>query len=179
MNGLAANMRNAITRRDHRLMQRVNNWRAPRWIRVWAICATRGGDGWLWYSIAVLILFFGGAERFAAVGASVIAAATGVVLFMWLKKATRRKRPCTMEPHCWAKLLPPDQFSFPSGHSITAFAFAVPFAFFYPSLAIGVLFCAVSIAISRVLLGMHFLSDVVAGCLIGSGLGYASFLLYS
>ncbi len=179
MNGLAANMREAITRRDHRLMQRVNHWRAPRWIRVWAIIATRGGDGWLWYSIAFLILFFGGPHRFEAVGAAVLSAFAGVILFMWLKKATRRKRPCAMEPHCWAKLLPPDQFSFPSGHSITAFAFAVPFALFYPSLAIGVFFCAVSVAASRILLGMHFLSDVVAGCAIGAILGYTSFLLYS
>ena len=30
-------------------MRRVNRWPAPRWIRVWMICATRGGDGWLWY----------------------------------------------------------------------------------------------------------------------------------
>jgi len=179
MIGLAANMRDAITRRDLRIMQRVNSWRAPRWIRLWAICATRGGDGWLWYSITLAILFFGGPERFAAASAAIVAGCTGVVLFMWLKKATKRKRPCTLEPHCWAKLLPPDQFSFPSGHSITAFAFAVPFSLFYPSLAIGVLFCALSIAISRVLLGMHFLSDVVAGCAIGTFLGYTAFLLYS
>jgi undecaprenyl-diphosphatase len=69
-------------------------------------------------------------------------------------------------------LLPPDRFSFPSGHTITAFAVALSLAGFYPSLLVGLLFCASSIAVSRILLGMHFLSDVLAGALIGSGLAY-------
>jgi undecaprenyl-diphosphatase len=41
----------------------------------------------------------------------------------------------------------------------------------------GLLFCAVSVAISRVLLGMHFLSDVVAGAIIGTGLGWSAFVV--
>ena len=45
---------------------------------------------------------------------------------------------------------------------------------FYPGLLAGLLFCAASIALSRILLGMHFLSDVVAGALIGSGLAYGT-----
>ena len=49
-----------ISHRDHSLMRRVNRWRAPRWIRVWMLCATRGGDGWLWYGMALVILLFGG-----------------------------------------------------------------------------------------------------------------------
>jgi undecaprenyl-diphosphatase len=96
-----------------------------------------------------------------------------------VKRRTGRKRPCAIAEHCWSRLLPPDHFSFPSGHSITAFAVAVPFSLFYPSLTTGVLFCAFSIAISRILLGMHFLSDVLAGCLIGGALGYGAYLLYT
>ena len=160
-------------------MQRLNSWRPPRWVRLWMICATRGGDGWLWYAMSAVILLFGGPERFRAVGAAVTSATVGVMLFMWLKKVTHRRRPCAIASHCWATLLPPDQFSFPSGHSITAFTFAVPFSLFYPSLIAGLLFCAVSIALSRVLMGMHFLSDVIAGSAIGASIGYCAFLLYS
>ena len=159
-----------ITARDYSLMHRVHRWPAPRWIRVWMLCATRGGDGWLWYAMGVIILLFGGPSRFAAVGAAALAAGMGIALFLLVKKRTSRKRPCAIEPHCWAKLLPPDRFSFPSGHTITAFAVALSLADFYPSLSIGLLFCAGSIALSRILLGMHFLSDVLAGALIGSGL---------
>ena len=49
---------------------------------------------------------------------------------------------------------------------------------FYPPLMAPLLFVAVSIGISRVVLGMHFLSDVVAGALIGSLLGYFSCNLF-
>jgi undecaprenyl-diphosphatase len=74
--------------------------------------------------------------------------------------------------------LPPDRFSFPSGHTITAFAVALTLSAFYPSLLPGLLFCAGSIALSRILLGMHFLSDVIAGAVLGGLLGYASAALF-
>lgn len=163
-----------ITHRDHKLMRRVNRWSAPRWVRLWMIAATRGGDGWLWYAMGAVILLFGGENRFRAVAAAVLAVGVGIALFLRLKKSANRKRPCVYEQHCWATLLPPDQFSFPSGHTITAFCVAVSLSHFYPSLEIGLLFCAFSIAASRILLGMHFLSDVVAGAAIGTVLAYGS-----
>lgn len=161
-----------IARRDHRLMRRINRWPAPRWVRIWMICATRGGDGWLWYGIGLAILLFGGPERFLADACAAITAGIGITLFLRIKKLTGRKRPTHFEPHCWATLLPPDQFSFPSGHTITAFSVAVSLLRFYPSLAVGLLFCAISVAASRILLGMHFLSDVLAGAAIGTGLAF-------
>jgi undecaprenyl-diphosphatase len=167
-------MLNFISHRDHRLMRRVNRWYAPRWIRVWMLAATRGGDGWLWYAMGLILLLFGGEARFAAVGSAALAGGVGIAIFLKLKKATGRKRPCAVEPHCWARLLPPDQFSFPSGHTITAFAVATALSTFYPELAAGLYFCAVSVALSRVLLGMHFLSDVLAGAAIGAFLAYGS-----
>jgi undecaprenyl-diphosphatase len=163
-----------IQHRDQRLMHRLNRWPAPRWIRIWMICATRGGDGWLWYAMGFVILLFGGEQRFHALAAAGLAAGLGIGIFLKLKKATGRRRPSCFEPHCWATLLPPDQFSFPSGHTITGFAVALSLIQFYPSLAAGLLFCAISIALSRILLGMHFLSDVLAGAAIGSILAYTS-----
>lgn len=176
MTALPTAMLEYIAARDHRLMRRVHNWRAPRWVRLWMICATRGGDGWLWYALLAMVLFFGGPERFAAVAAAGFSAGMGIFLFLVLKRTTGRRRPCAIEPHCWAKLLPPDQFSFPSGHTITAFAMAASLSLFYPSLMPVLLFFAFSIALSRIVLGMHFLSDVIVGAAIGSmlGLGFYS-----
>jgi undecaprenyl-diphosphatase len=90
-----------------------------------------------------------------------------------------RKRPCEIEPHCWAHLLPPDQFSFPSGHTITAFAIAVTLGMFYPAMLAALLLCAFCIAASRVLLGMHFLSDVIVGALLGTVLALSSHALFA
>jgi undecaprenyl-diphosphatase len=61
---------------------------------------------------------------------------------------------------------------------MTAFAITVAFTQFYPSLAFGLMFCALSIAVSRVVLGMHFLSDVVAGAILGAGFGYLATLAF-
>src|SRR5579862_1448588 len=170
---------NQINSNDHRLMRRVHRWRAPRWFRILMIVATRGGDGWLWYALGLILLVYGGEHRFAAIGAGAAAAAGGIFLFRALKHASRRKRPCEIEPHCWATILPPDRYSFPSGHSITAFAIAISIGFFYPQLQGCLLAAALLIAASRIILGMHFLSDVIAGSAIGIGLGFASFYILS
>jgi undecaprenyl-diphosphatase len=164
---------------DHRLMRRVNRWRPPRWLRLWMMAATRGGDGWLWYAVGFIVLLLGGPERVKAVASAVVAVAAGIAVFLNMKRAFGRKRPCALEPHCWAQLLPPDQFSFPSGHTITAFAVAVALGTFYPALRPGLFFCATSIAASRIVLGMHFLSDVLAGAALGALLGGVSAGLFS
>ncbi|HEX5227958.1 MAG TPA: phosphatase PAP2 family protein [Bryobacteraceae bacterium] len=171
-------VRSLITKGDHSVMRCANRWEAPRWVRLYVIGATRGGDGWLWYAMGLAILMLGGRNRFEALGAAGVSSVLSILLFLWLKRLTGRRRPCQIEPHCWATLLPPDQFSFPSGHTMTAFAVAIPLILFYPTLIIGLLFCALSIAASRILLGMHFLSDVVAGMLIGTGLGWIGYLAF-
>jgi len=171
-------VRSLITKGDHSVMRRANNWEAPRWVRLYSISATRSGDGWLWYAMGLAVLVLGGKTRFEAVGAAGLSSVLSILLFQWLKRLTGRRRPCQIEPHCWATLLPPDQFSFPSGHTMTAFAVAIPLSLFYPTLSIGLLFCALSIAMSRIVLGMHFLSDVVAGALIGTALGYLGYFAF-
>lgn len=172
---LAHGMLQFIEQGDHRLMRRVHSWDAPSWVRLWMICATRGGDGWLYLLFAAVLLSFGGETGRLATAQSTVAAMAGIAIFLKLKKAAGRKRPCALQPHCWSTLLPPDQFSFPSGHTITAFAICFPLMQHYPAASPMLLLCALSVASSRIVLGMHFLSDVLAGSAIGSLLGYAAF----
>ncbi len=168
-----------ITRNDFRVMQRANNWAAPRWVQICALSATRLGDGWLWCALGGAILLLGDGDRYAALGAEGLAAVASVLSFMGLKRLAGRRRPCAVEPHCWAKLLPPDHFSFPSGHTMTAFAIAIAVSLFYPVCSPVLFFFAFSIAISRILLGMHFVSDVLAGVLLGIGLGCGAYWAFA
>ncbi len=170
-------VRNFIESRDHRIMRRVHSWTPPHWVRLWMTVATRCGDGWLWSALAMIILTVGAENRFLAIESSTAAATTGILFFIWVKRATGRRRPCDIAPHCWSTLLPPDQFSFPSGHTITAFAIITPLLALYPEHAFALSFCALSIASSRIILGMHFLSDVIAGASIGTILGISSLRL--
>jgi undecaprenyl-diphosphatase len=168
-----------LEQRDLRLMRRVHRWRAPKFIRLWMLMMTRLGDGPLWYGLALVILACGGPHRFRAVTAGAISGLVSVALFRQIKLISRRKRPCQIEPHCWSMISPPDQFSFPSGHTMTAFAMAVSVGYFYPECQLCLLFLAVAIAASRIILGMHFLTDVLVGMMLGVGIGLASVHIFA
>jgi undecaprenyl-diphosphatase len=175
----AKSIRGFLEQNDVRLMKRVHRWRAPRWLRRWTLLITRLGDGWLWYALGLIILFVGGEKRFIAVGSGLAASLAGILVFRQLKLVSKRPRPYQVEPHCWAMVTPQDRFSFPSGHSMTAFSITVSVGHFYPDLQVVLLMLALSIAASRIILGMHYLTDVVAGAAIGIGLGLASLSLFS
>jgi undecaprenyl-diphosphatase len=70
--------------------------------------------------------------------------------------------------------MPPDRFSFSSGHAITVFAVAISPGHFYPAFLPALLFCAATVAASCVLPGMYFLSHVVVGALGGAVPGHAA-----
>jgi undecaprenyl-diphosphatase len=168
---------------DNTLMRRFNRWRAPRWVRWWMLLATRAGDGWLWGMIGLAVLFSPDATperdmRFRAIGAAGCAVTCGILLFHKLKRLVCRTRPRDIEPHCWAHIVTRDKFSFPSGHSTTAFAVAVSLGSFYPEIMPVLLLLAANVAISRVVVGMHFLSDVLVGSGAGALLGYAAFAAF-
>ena len=161
-----------VTNQDLRVMRRVTRWRPPHWVRWWMIAASKGGDGWMWYAQGLGLLLVGGSRRWAAIGSTALACGMGILAFQVLKRLIGRQRPSLVARRNWTRLLPPDEFSFPSGHTITAFAFTTSVAHFYPDLLPWLLFCALSVGASRIVLGMHFLSDVLAGCVIGCSIGY-------
>ena len=160
---------------DHNIMRRVNRWRAPLWFRWWMLLATRAGDGWLWGLVGIVILLTDDAIRFRAIESAACAVTVGIVLFHKVKRVFCRTRPKDIEPHCWARIVTRDQFSFPSGHSTTAFAVAVSIGSFYPEALPLLLVLATNVAVSRVVVGMHFMSDVLVGSGMGAMLGYVAF----
>ena len=171
------NLVNFVASRDRRLADVLREWSPPRPVRVWMVGSSRAGDGWLWVALGIPILWYGGEQRYRVLAVLALAVATGIGLFSVLKRVAVRKRPCAIQAFGWFQKLPPDHFSFPSGHSLTAFAVTVPLSLFYPAYMYGLFFCAASVATSRVMLGMHFLSDVVAGSAIGAGIGYMAYSL--
>jgi undecaprenyl-diphosphatase len=152
---------------DHAMMARLNHWQAPRWVQVWMRLASRAGDGWFFAVAGMGLLFFGDYNADRAVLCSALALLAGVAVFCALKRMVGRERPSHLLRPSWVDLIPPDRFSFPSGHSLTSFAFAASLSHWYPALEWPLAFLAVNIAVSRIVLGMHFLSDVLAGSILG------------
>jgi undecaprenyl-diphosphatase len=62
---------------------------------------------------------------------------------------------------------------------MTAFSIALVLSYFYHGVELPLYFMALSIAVSRVVLGMHFLSDVLAGAILGVGLGCGSLTAFA
>jgi undecaprenyl-diphosphatase len=159
---------------DRKLSERVRSWAPPRWFRVWMVGATRFGDGPGWAAMGVGLVAAGSQGRAAAAAAMVAAlAASGV--FMALKRCFRRPRPCDRAPHPFFDVRPPDAFSFPSGHTMNAFAIATVLALSFPPLLPALVFLAASIGASRVVLGLHYASDVGAGAALGVLIGACAF----
>src|SRR5258708_19732768 len=104
---VARNLWGYIDRRDHRVMRRMNRWRAPRWFRIWMIVATRMGDGWIWYGLGLMLLAYGGPQGYSAIGAAGSAAVLGFLSFTPLKIRTTPPRPCHTHPPSRLKVIPP------------------------------------------------------------------------
>lgn len=91
-----------------------------------------------------------------------------------LKNAFRRRRPFNVVKALAPLLKPSDEFSFPSGHTAAAFMMACCVSAFFPPAAIPVYLWASLIGLSRVMLRVHFLSDILAGMVLGTSVALIS-----
>ncbi len=151
---------------------RVNGWRA------YFATVSRLGDGVFWYGLMGAMVLFDGLQGLRA---STHLAAVGVVsllLYKGLKRWTRRPRPFATDRHIRAWIAPLDEFSFPSGHTLHAVAFSIVALAYYPALAWLLIPFTASVALSRVVLGLHYPSDVLAATGIGSVLAIGSLWLF-
>ena len=161
---------------DLRVTGRLFAWRPPRWFRLWMLGASRLGDGWLWLLTGLLLLLGGSSICLRTLAAVAVAMAIANTALVVLKRRFHRRRPCTYAPHPHFDVQPlslfkEDCFSFPSGHTMNAFAVGSVIALSFPVLAPAVFAVAASVAASRVVLGLHFVSDVLVGALLGLGIG--------
>lgn len=134
------------------------------------------GDGPLYVTMALILPgLLGGGERW------LIAGLTGFLielpLYWMLKNSFRRRRPSAVVHALRPVLKPSDEFSFPSGHTTAAFMVADITAFHYPALTLVLYAWATAIGLSRIMLKVHFVSDVLAGMVLGTALGTFSLWL--
>lgn len=126
------------------------------------------GNGLFWYALMLALL---AQYRASAAGPVVHMALVGIactVCYKLLKQGTVRPRPYQVHEEIAVGAVPLDRFSFPSGHTLHAVAFTIVAGAHYPQLApLLAIFTALTAA-SRVVLGLHYPSDVLAGAAIGA-----------
>jgi YegS/Rv2252/BmrU family lipid kinase len=129
----------------------------------------------LWLAIAALIAILGGRRgRRAALRGVLSIAITSTLVNLPLKYLARRDRPPMRRGSRPLPVSLPGSFSFPSGHSASAFAFATGVALEEPRLLGPILPLAAGVAYSRVHLRVHYPLDVLAGATIGTAMGLVS-----
>lgn len=168
---------NSMHRLDSNLCIAVNQTSQIRLIRDLFRLVSRLGDGLFWYSLMLLILLFEGRDGLLPVLHMALAGLSGTLLYKWLKGKTLRPRPFEVHQDIFLTGKPLDKFSFPSGHTLHAVVFGLVAINYYPALSFIIMPFVSMVALSRVVLGLHYPSDVIAGALIGSLIAALSFLL--
>ncbi|MBK5936172.1 MULTISPECIES: phosphatase PAP2 family protein [Halorhodospira] len=142
------------------------------------VAASRLGDGGLWYGLMAGILLIEGINGATAVLHMAAAGLVGTLLYTLIKRGTRRLRPYEADPSLTPGTPALDRYSFPSGHTLHAVGFTLLASAYYPALAVWLIPVAGLIAASRVVLGLHYPTDVLAGALIGALIAHGSLWLF-
>ncbi len=137
---------------------------------VWKGLSRAADHSMLWFAVAAVLAARRGSSRKAALrGVLAIAGASSTANAL-LKPLLPRRRPAASELRAYQLLPdPPTSSSFPSGHAASAAAFATAVAMESPRLGLAVAPLAAGVAWSRVHVGVHWASDVVAGAAVGTG----------
>ena len=163
---------------EYGLCCRINrgaNRRLPR--RLFQI-ASRLGDGIVWYVLILALPLLYGAAALKPAIAMALTGALGVAVYTMLKRLFVRERPFITHQAISRAGATLDRYSFPSGHTLHAVSFTWQACVHFPELGWVLLPLAALIAGSRVVLGLHYPSDVLAGATVGAalaqlGLAYA------
>ena len=135
------------------------------------VLSTAADRSRLWFAIAAVLALRRGATRYAADRGVLAIALASTAANAVCKPLLPRRRPAAAELPAYQKLAsPPTSSSFPSGHAASAAAFATAVALESPRLGGVVAPVAAAVAYSRVHVGVHWASDVVAGAALGAGL---------
>lgn len=158
-----------IDRLEHRWCQQINQGAVFPPVRDYFRLVSWLGNGWFWYAVILsLPVSYGwwGWQLAALMTATGIAC---TLMYKVLKTLLVRERPFISFPVIQCVTPPLDRYSFPSGHSLHAVCFNALLITHLPVLGWAVLPFTVSVLASRVILGLHYPSDVLAGGLIGLG----------
>jgi undecaprenyl-diphosphatase len=154
---------------EHALVHRFQQVMLPSGLNRFLLIFVRVGDGWGWAIVAGLMFIFLPWLRFKMiVGQAIMAVAISLPVYWGFKLAFRRQRPFSFIPGVSSKVPPLDKYSFPSGHTMNNLAVAMTLAMNIPHLWPLAMSIPLALGVLRIFFGVHFLTDIAAGALLGA-----------
>ncbi|MCL1139288.1 phosphatase PAP2 family protein [Shewanella pneumatophori] len=157
----------SITELDSKLYRYIVQLGQQHRLQPMALKVSTSGNGPAYLYLAVACLLFDRHHE-SLLHAMLVAYFVELPLYFALKNMIRRPRPCHALADGCASIEPADKFSLPSGHTAAAFVMAASIYFIYPQLFYIAVTWALAIGVSRVLLGVHYPLDIVAGATLGT-----------
>jgi undecaprenyl-diphosphatase len=162
---------------ERRLCLAMNRWGARHALRRFFGVISRLGDGMFWYALMGVLAALGGTRGIVCALHMALTGIVAATMYKGLKRWTRRPRPFRTHDAIVPYIAPLDEFSFPSGHTLHAVSFTLIALAYFPVLAPLLVPFTVLVMLSRIVLGLHYPSDVAAGALLGAILAIASMFL--
>ena len=143
-----------------------------------AITLSRSGDGYLQVLTPALVWLSGSLLAPTYAMALAVAMLAERIIYYIMKNTLKRLRPCDFKKNLKSLIAASDKFSFPSGHTSAAFCFSTITIITFGGAYAAMFIWASLVGASRVIIGVHYPGDIVAGAVMGSGIavGTASML---
>jgi undecaprenyl-diphosphatase len=139
---------------------------------------SHSGNGYYYPAIPLLFYFIDPQIAWSFFLAALLAFAIELPLYKIIKKGIKRNRPYKAVSGVHQRVSPSDQFSFPSGHTAAAFVIATLTSNFFPVIAVPGFTWASLVGFSRIYLGVHYPSDILAGLVIGIFCAFAGIMVF-
>ncbi|WP_376767975.1 phosphatase PAP2 family protein [Neobacillus endophyticus] len=159
------------------LFQKVNRHFDKRLLNLFFRSITHFGGARLTIAATLLLLLFSPHSTSLTAVSSALALTASHIPVHIAKQLLPRKRPYLTLDQIMVLPNPLQDPSFPSGHTTAIFSVIIPYVLFMPSLAVILLPMALCVGLSRIYLGLHYPSDVIAGGVLGALTGAGSFYL--
>ena len=128
---------------------------------------SHSGDGFFYPLVLALIFLLSPSKALPFLYAGLVAYGLELPVYKLMKNLIKRDRPCEVLSSVHGRITAGDRFSFPSGHTAAAMVMAVLIADFFPILTLPATGWASMVGFSRIYLGVHYPTDILAGMAIG------------